>query len=114
MTKKHAPQYFICSLNFKSHNFQTEIHLKHVAPTYRGSTTLSFLVLQLCLMLRTVTGGGDNKGHLGSRPGSNAGGDGKRRVKGKGSYKMKQLTEMKTFKKPSVKNAAAKNAAAKK
>ncbi len=42
MTKKHAPQYFICSLNFKSHNFQTESPFKHVAPTYRGSTTLSF------------------------------------------------------------------------
>ena len=54
MTKKHAPQYFICSLNFKSYNFQTESHFKHVAPTYRGSTTLSFLVLQLCLMLRTL------------------------------------------------------------
>jgi hypothetical protein len=49
MTMKHAPQYFICSLNFKSHNFQTESHFKHVAPTYRGRTTLSFLVLQLCL-----------------------------------------------------------------
>jgi hypothetical protein len=45
MTKKHAPQYFICSLNFKSHNFQTKSPFKRVAPTYRGSTTLSFLVL---------------------------------------------------------------------
>ncbi len=54
MTKKHAVQYFICSLNFKSHNFQTESHFKRVTPTYRGSTTLSFLVLQLCLTLRTL------------------------------------------------------------
>jgi hypothetical protein len=53
MTKKHAPQYFICSLNFKSHNFQTESHFKCVAPTYRGSTTLSVLVLQLRLTFRT-------------------------------------------------------------
>ncbi len=29
-------------------------HFKHVAPTYRGSTTLNFLVLQLCFMLRTL------------------------------------------------------------
>ncbi len=42
MTKKHAPQYFICNLNFKSHNFQTESPFKHVAPTYRGSPSLSF------------------------------------------------------------------------
>ncbi len=42
MTKKNALQYFICSLNFKSHNFQTESPFKHVAPTYRWSTTLSF------------------------------------------------------------------------
>jgi hypothetical protein len=54
MTKKHAPQYFICSLNFKSQNFQTESHFKCVAFTYRGSTTLGFLVLQLRLTLRTV------------------------------------------------------------
>ena len=54
MTKKHTPQYFIYSLNFKSHNFQTESHFKRVAPTYRGSTTLSFLVLQLRSMLRTL------------------------------------------------------------
>ncbi len=54
MTKKHAPQYFICSLNFKSHNFQTESHYKCVAPTYRGSATLSFLVLQLYSTLRTL------------------------------------------------------------
>jgi hypothetical protein len=52
MTKKHAPQYFICSLNFKSHNFQTESLSACVASTYRGSTPLSFLVLQLCLRLR--------------------------------------------------------------
>ncbi len=34
----------LCSLNFKSHNFQTESHFnfKCVAPTYRRSTTLSF------------------------------------------------------------------------
>jgi hypothetical protein len=54
MTKKCAPQYFICSLNFRSHNFQTESHFKRVAPTYSGSTTLGFLVLQLRLMLRTL------------------------------------------------------------
>ncbi len=42
MTKKHAPQYFICKLNFKSHNFQTESPFKHVSPTYKGSTTLRF------------------------------------------------------------------------
>jgi hypothetical protein len=53
MTKKHAPQYFICNLNFKSHNFQPESPFKHVAPTYRGSTTLSFLSL-LCSLLRTI------------------------------------------------------------
>ncbi len=45
----------LCSLNFKSHSFQTESHFKHVAPTYRGSTTLSFLVLQLCFLLRTIS-----------------------------------------------------------
>ncbi len=55
-SNKHALQYFICSLNFKSHNFQTESHFKLVALTYWGSTTLSFLVLQLCLRLRTGTG----------------------------------------------------------
>ncbi len=43
MTKTYAPWCFICSLNFMSHNFQTESHLKCVTPTYRGSTTLSFL-----------------------------------------------------------------------
>jgi hypothetical protein len=53
VTKKHAPQYFICSLNFKSHNFQTESYLKHVTPTCRGSTTFTFLVLQPCLTLWT-------------------------------------------------------------
>ncbi len=42
MTKKHALQYFICNINFKSHNFQTESPFECVAPTYRGSTTLSF------------------------------------------------------------------------
>jgi hypothetical protein len=42
MTKKHAPQYFICNLNFKSHNFQTESPFKHVPPTYRESTNFSF------------------------------------------------------------------------
>jgi hypothetical protein len=42
MTKKHAPRYFICSLNFKSHKFQTESPFKRAASTYRGSTTLSF------------------------------------------------------------------------
>jgi hypothetical protein len=40
MTKKHAPQYFICSPNFKFHTFQTESLFKHVTSTYRGSTTL--------------------------------------------------------------------------
>jgi hypothetical protein len=55
MTKKHALQYFICSLKFKSHNFQTESHFKHVASAYRGSTTLYLLVLQLCLILRTIS-----------------------------------------------------------
>ncbi len=54
MTKKHAPQYFICSLNFKSYNFQTESHFKRVASPNRGSTTLCFLVLQLRLPLRTL------------------------------------------------------------
>ncbi len=44
----------LCSLNFKSHNFQTESHLKRVTPTNRGSTTLSFLVLQLRSLLRTL------------------------------------------------------------
>ncbi len=44
----------LCSLNFKSHNFQTESYCKRDAPTYRGSTTLSFLVLQLCLTLKTL------------------------------------------------------------
>jgi hypothetical protein len=43
----------LCSLNFKSHNFQTESHLKRAVPTYRGSTTLSLLVLQLHSSLRT-------------------------------------------------------------
>jgi hypothetical protein len=33
---------FICNLNFKSHNFQTESPFKRAASTYRGSTTLSF------------------------------------------------------------------------
>jgi hypothetical protein len=42
MTKKHAPQYFICNLNFKSRNFQTESPFKRAVSTYRGSTTLSF------------------------------------------------------------------------
>ncbi len=42
MTKKHALQYFIHNLNFKSRNFQTESPFKHVPHTYRGSTTLSF------------------------------------------------------------------------
>jgi hypothetical protein len=54
MTKKHALQYFICSLNVKSHNFQTESHFKRVTPTYRGSTTLNFLVLRLCSTLRRI------------------------------------------------------------
>jgi hypothetical protein len=51
MTKKHAPQYFICSLNLKSHDFQTESPFKRGAPTYRGSTTLSFFCpcYALCL-----------------------------------------------------------------
>jgi hypothetical protein len=51
MTKKHALGYFICNLNFKSHDFQTESPFKHVAPTYRGSTTLSFFspCYALCL-----------------------------------------------------------------
>ncbi len=36
----------LCSLNFKSHNFQTESHFKHADSTYRGeNTTLTFLVL---------------------------------------------------------------------
>ncbi len=42
MTTKHALQYFICNLNFKSHNFQTESIFKHVAPNYRGNTTFIF------------------------------------------------------------------------
>ncbi len=54
MTKKHAPQYFICRPNFKSHNFWTESLFKHVSFTYRGSTTLHFLVCLQCLMLRTL------------------------------------------------------------
>jgi hypothetical protein len=51
MTKKHAPQYFICNFNFKSHNFKIESPFKRVAPTYRGSTSLSFLspCYTLCL-----------------------------------------------------------------
>jgi hypothetical protein len=51
MTKKHALRCFICSLNFKSHNFQTESPFKRVAPTYRGGTTLSFFspCYALCL-----------------------------------------------------------------
>ncbi len=51
MTKKHALQYFICNLNFKSHNFQTESPFKRAASTYRGSTTLSFFspCYALCL-----------------------------------------------------------------
>jgi hypothetical protein len=56
MTKKHAPQYFICNLNFKSHNFKTESPFKRVASTYRGSTTLSFFWSLLCSSLRTVGG----------------------------------------------------------
>ncbi len=48
MTKKRASQYFICSLNFKSHNFQTESLSTHIASTYRGSPALFFLVLELC------------------------------------------------------------------
>ena len=54
MTNEDAPQYLICSLNFKSRNFQTESLLMRVASTYRGSTTLCFSVLQLCLMLRIL------------------------------------------------------------
>ncbi len=54
MTKKHALWYFICSLNFKSHNFQTESLSTRVASTYRGSTTLGFFVLQLCLTFITL------------------------------------------------------------
>ncbi len=53
MTKKHAPQYFICSPNLKSPNVQTESLFKCVASTYRGSTTLCFLVCLQCLTLRT-------------------------------------------------------------
>jgi hypothetical protein len=53
MTKKYAPGYFFRSLNFKSHNFQTESLSTCVASTYRESTTLSFLVLQLRLKLST-------------------------------------------------------------
>ncbi len=54
MTKKHAPRYFICSLNFKSHNFQTESPFKHAASTYRGSTTLSFLSLLRSLLRQAL------------------------------------------------------------
>ena len=54
MTKKHAPQYFICNPNFESHNFWTESLFKRVASTYRGSTTLCFLACLQCLTLRTL------------------------------------------------------------
>jgi hypothetical protein len=52
MTKKHALRYFIFSLNFKSHNLQTESLFKLAASTYRGSTTLSFSIpcYALCLV----------------------------------------------------------------
>ena len=51
MTKKHAPRYFICNLNFKSHNLQTESPFKRATSTHRGSTTLSFFspCYTLCL-----------------------------------------------------------------
>jgi hypothetical protein len=51
MTKKHAPQYFICNLNFESHDFQTESPFKRVAPTYIGITALSCFSLCYALCL---------------------------------------------------------------
>ena len=59
-------------------------------------------------------GGGNGRRRRGGRPGGNSGGEDTRGDKRKESNKSKESTEMKMIKKPHEKNAATKNAAAKK